>query len=211
MGVVALCLIASAPAQADVVTSNLAVWLDAADYNGSGVAGVGSGTAWTNLAGTGATYNGTLATVGSGPGPAWSGTGTSADPYRVQFRPVSDSNGPLVTIANSGLGSPLDTGVFTYEIWARRDGAGTADFGSGVTAGALIDHNTVDAGQGNGGIIWKGTDSSNYLETLGGSGSPSVFQFPGSSNVFTKTQYDQFVFTRAGDGLRIASSTSMAR
>ena len=40
-------------------------------------------------------------------------------------------NGGYATVANSGGGSALDTTIFTYEIWARRngDGADSACYG----------------------------------------------------------------------------------
>ena len=65
-------------ARADAIKTNLAVWLDGGDYNAV-VFRVRNGNRLEELAATEATYNGTLAkAVGSGPGPAWSGTGTSA-------------------------------------------------------------------------------------------------------------------------------------
>jgi hypothetical protein len=208
IGVTALSAMAASSAYATVVTSNLAVWLDAADYNGDGVAGTGTGTTWKNLAATGSTYDATLAAAGSGPGPGWAGTGTTLDPYRLQFRPVSDENGPIVTVKNSGLGSALDTSVYTYEIWARRNGVGTATdpahWPSGYSSGRLIGHGTIDAGQGNGGIHFMGSDTESTLKVWTGTATApwttTEYTIPGSGNVFTKDAYHQFVLTRAGNG-----------
>jgi hypothetical protein len=181
----------TANVSADVVTNNLAVWLDAADYNADGVAGMGTGSTWKNLAATGSTYNATLAADGTGSLPVWAGNGTAGNPYRVEFRYANNMNGGYATIANSNGGSTLDTGVFTYEIWARRNGVG-ADTGFG----SLIGHATSDAGSGNGGIYHRPDDN---FYSLGGN--PGAWaQFPSSAGDFATTGYHQIVLARAGDG-----------
>jgi hypothetical protein len=202
IGVVVL-LMPVASARATVVTSNLAVWLDAADADGNGVRGLGTGTTWANLAPSGNVHNTTLAAAGSGSVPTWVGDGSSGNPYRVQIRYASNNNGGYAIVGNSGGGSSMDTQTYSYEIWARRNGVGS-DGGFG----ALIGHNHEADTDGSGnGTLWYRPAAWNsyppvdqyYFDVEGGN--PTVHtQLPNGTGVFSDVGYHQYVVTRAGDG-----------
>lgn len=200
-------LIAANSAKADVVAGSL-LYLDAADADGNGVKAVGSGTTWVNKATTGATYNGTLGICQSNATlPAWAGTGTTSDPYTLQFR-FPDGAGSRTTgyvaVDNSYTsGNIFDTPTYTYEVWTKINGAGNgydANIGSGL--GTLIGHNTSAAGQGRGNLAYNTTSATatytNGLWTQGGSN--DVTALPNSAGVAAVSGYHQIVLARGGDG-----------
>jgi hypothetical protein len=200
VGVWTLCLTANASSAADIVRANLRVWLDAGDHNADGAQELGSGKLWRNKANTGAVHDASLAVGGEGPAPTWSGNGTPTSPFAVQFRFIGKNDGGYAVIANSAAGSDLDAVVFTYEIWARRNGIG----GNGLAHfGALITHSAPAVG-GNGGINYThGPDGQTPARALfdeSGGKAPIDTPLPKSAGVFSAAGYHHFVFARAGDG-----------
>ena len=186
--------------------ASLLVWLDAADYDNDGNPGLGSGTAWSNKAATGATHDATLTKrdLGGSPSvPTWGGTGTW-NPYHLEFRHLyDDAQGGYAVVANSGAPSALDTQVFTYEVWARRNGAGSLAIGSG----ALIAHS--GNWWGNGGIYWSRDGyvpvPADSFYHQGGPYPPSPTPygdaaFPNSAGDFTTIGYNHIAYTRSGSG-----------
>jgi hypothetical protein len=187
----------SAPAQ--IVQANLRLWLDAGDHNADGVQKLGAGTVWRNKAGTGGTHNATLTYGADGPAPTWAGNGTAASPYAVQFRFRGDFRGGYAVVDNSARGTPLDTRVFTYEVWARRSGVGSNE---PAECGALIAH-CASQGGGIGGIYYthKAFPPMAAGDLFDESGEPAVKSpFPQSAGVFTTGGFHHIVLTRGGDG-----------
>lgn len=199
IGTAALLLMATASSPAEVVRTNLRLWLDAGDHNADGVQDLGAGTTWHNKANTGTTHDATLTQGGDGPSPSWGGNGTVASPYAVQFRFVDRYNGGYALVANSAGGTDLDTCVFTYEVWARRNGVGS---NGAEQYGALIAH-CASQGWGIGGINYTHAACAPMVagELFGEGGNPVVDSpFPKSAGVFATTRYHHIVLTRAGDG-----------
>jgi hypothetical protein len=201
IGATCLCLMAAASPADDVVRTNLHVWLDASDHNADGVQEVGAGTTWRNKADSGVMHDATLAAGGDGPAPAWSGNGTVASPYAVQFRFAGRNSGGYAAVANSTGGADLDTPVYSYEGWGRRNGVG----GNGSAQhGALIAH-CAPQGWGVGGLNYThGVCAPMAAQVLfAEGGNPAVdAPLPNSTGVFTTTGYHHFVLTRAGDGAK---------
>jgi hypothetical protein len=200
IGAVAACLVAAMPVTAaDVVSANLRVWLDAGDHDADGVQGLGVGTVWRNKADTGSMHDATLLNGGDGPVPAWAGDGSLRSPYAVQFRNVSRFSGGYAAVANSTAGTALDTCVYTYEVWVRRNGVG----GSGESHhGAIIAHGGAE-GWGVGGMNYNhGPELELGAQAFfAEGGNPSLdAAYPGSARLFTTDRFHHIVFTRAGDG-----------
>jgi hypothetical protein len=210
-GVAAVLLLSAMPAHAaGIVTSNMLLYLDAANADGAGGAGhLGSGTNWSNLASTGSTYDGTVSVNNSGIAPVWAGSGTGADPYTLQFRvpspSVSARDTGYVKVNNSyTAGNIFDTSTYTYEIWVKNlgpgNGADATNFGTG--AGILIAHNTNAAGQGNGVFGFSAVGGGLYNLPVNGlwfqGGNDNGDPVPNSAGVAALAGYHQIVLTRDG-------------
>jgi hypothetical protein len=196
VGATALWLMAAASAPAEVVRSNLRVWLDAGDHNADGVQQLGAGTRWRNKAPTGSSHDATLTQSNDGPRPAWAGNGTVASPYAVQFHFIGSFRGGYAVVANSAGGTDMDTPVFTYEVWTRRSGVGASEPGEN---GTLI----ARGGAGVGGIHYAHKASAHMAarELFCQGGDPVVQSwFPKSAGTFATGGFQQIVFTRAGNG-----------
>lgn len=203
--------------KAQVVTSGLTLYLDAADSQGTGANGLGSGTTWVNKAPTGATYNGDLGFSGSASAPNWIGNGTVANPYALQLQASPAGGGDYVDIENSyTAGNALDSTTFTYEIWAQITGPGAPKAGGG----GLMFHSTNGAGQGNGAIGYVppaaqgGIGGSGWvpdsLYDIAGTATPngdigSIWTLPNSAGHASPDGYHQIVVSRT-DGSATGTS-----
>ncbi|MCC7083758.1 MAG: hypothetical protein IT427_01985 [Pirellulales bacterium] len=197
--VTAMVLIAAASGQAAIVTDNLVLYLDAGN-SGNGVGHLGSGNPWINLSGSATNHDATL--VGTAD---WGGTGTTTDPFVVQFR--SSAGGVTAegyaVVGGSTPGSDLDLSpVFTYELWAKIIGDGSGDSAFADT-GVLMSHSSYYP-QGNGSITytyagaWNGY-TPDSLYNSGGSADPSP-SLPNSNGLIGDGFMHHIVLTRAGDG-----------
>jgi hypothetical protein len=201
--------VATSSLKAQVVTNGLTLYLDAADSQGTGANGLGSGATWVNKAPTGSTYNGDLGLAGAAAGPNWIGNGTVASPYALQLQSgPTPSSGDYVEIENSyTAGNALDSTTFTYEIWAQITGPGTAKPGGG----GLMYHSTNAAGQGNGAIGYIPPASQGGLGGVGwvpatpGGDLGSIWNFPNSAGHASPDGYHQIVLTRT-DGSATGTS-----
>lgn len=197
--VTALLPAAATVALGDVVQANLCLWLDAADHNADGRVELGSGNVWRNKATTGVLHDATLVAGGEGPAPAWAGSGTLASPYAVQFRFNDMHNGGYALVAHSAGGTDLDTTVYTYEVWARRNGAG----GNGTGRhGALIAH-CASQGWGPGGLNYchAAIAPLGAQELFAEGGDPAIdTPLPHSAGALAAAWFHHIMLTRAGDG-----------
>ena len=175
----------SVQVNADIVTNNLVLHLDAGNAgNAYGELG-GPGPIWQNKSGTATNHDTTVVGWAN-----WEGTGTPADPFVMRF---GESGMGYASVANSdAVGSDLDLTVFTYEIWANILGSPWIPHASHPGEGYLMGHSSY-VPEGNGSISYD----PNGLHSDGGNFPGTVFP---TSTDLEGTGMHHIVFARAGAG-----------
>ncbi len=178
--------------QAGHITDNLVLYLNASNTDGAGtVATSATGTAWSDLSGSGnnATLNNTAWGAGVGVG-----TGTIADPYGMRFDPTSAPD--YLDFALFGL----DENSMSMEFYLRMD----ATQGPGGSRGVLY---VEESGTGQTKNLFQVLNASGFvansyqLDQFPATGSPGAAT--GAANAITLNDWQQFVVTKDGTDVRV--------